>query len=266
VHLALVTIIMAALYLHMSSRVITEPPTVYLLAAICLQGFIGLIRFIYILYRNVRHRKTLNRAFIQPVSYRLPNGSSSIPVSDIVHMHVKLSRPWKPRAGQWFYICIPGVSHMAFIQSHPLYVSWWYHVDNPDHVKHKDKKDRICDYNCPGDDYVVFLVQKQRGFSRNLFLHTGNSFDDSSTMRAIIEGPYGNELRLDSYGTVILFATGIGIAGQLPYIAQLLKGYRECKVKTRKIEVFWEVESECESSYVYTCANQFDRSYRMGCR
>jgi len=46
-----------------------------------------------------------------------------------------------------------------------------------------------------------------------------------------------------------LFATGIRIAGQLPYVAQLLQGYLEGKVKTRRIALFWEVESERKSSY-----------------
>ena len=57
-------------------------------------------------------------------------------------------------------------------------------------------------------------------------------------MRAIINGPYGKELSLGSYSTVLLFATGIRIAGQLPYVAQLLDGYHNCEVKTRRIALF----------------------------
>jgi hypothetical protein len=37
-------------------------------------------------------------------------------------------------------------------------------------------------------------------------------------MRAVIEGLYRNELNLELYGTVLLFAIGIGIAGQLLYV------------------------------------------------
>jgi len=37
-------------------------------------------------------------------------------------------------------------------------------------------------------------------------------------MRAVIKGLYRNELNLELYRTVLLFAIGIGIAGQLPYI------------------------------------------------
>ncbi|SLM37408.1 HTH CenpB-type DNA-binding domain [Lasallia pustulata] len=124
-----------------------------------------------------------------------------------------------------------GVSYTLFAQLHPFYVSWWYRDDD-------------------GNDCVVFIIQRQRGFTKNLLLHTGDDFGDDSEMRAVIEGPYGTELKLDSYGTVLLFATGIGIAGQLPYVEKLLEGYHNCEVKTRRIALFWEVESELQTAWV----------------
>jgi NAD(P)H-flavin reductase len=57
-------------------------------------------------------------------------------------------------------------------------------------------------------------------------------------MRVVIKGPYRKELDFKSYGTVLLFTIGIGIAGQLLYITQLLKGYYNCEVKTQKITLF----------------------------
>jgi hypothetical protein len=63
-------------------------------------------------------------------------------------------------------------------------------------------------------------------------------------IRAIIEGLYSRELDLELYKTVLLFATGIRIAGQLPYIIQLLEGFYNCKVKTENIALFWELDSE----------------------
>ena len=69
-------------------------------------------------------------------------------------------------------------------------------------------------------------------------------------MGAVIEGPYGKELDLELYGTVLLFAIGIGIAGQLPYVIQLLEGYYNCEVKTWRIALFWELDSERKLSYI----------------
>ncbi|KAH7111757.1 hypothetical protein B0J11DRAFT_542940 [Dendryphion nanum] len=130
-----------------------------------------------------------------------------------------------------FVLCTPGVSFTSFAQLHPFYISW-----------------RYCDDE--GNNYVVFIVQRQRGFTKNLLFHTGNGFDGGSEMSAVIEGPYGKELKLDSYGTVLLFATGIGIAGQLPYVEKLLEGYRNCEVKTRRIALFWEMGSELQTAWV----------------
>jgi NAD(P)H-flavin reductase len=63
-------------------------------------------------------------------------------------------------------------------------------------------------------------------------------------LRAIVKGPYGKEIHLDEYGTVLLFVTGISIAGQLPYVKQLLKNFHNYDVKARRIVLFWQVDSE----------------------
>jgi predicted ferric reductase len=254
-HLILAVLIITAAYLHIPSKKLLASPTVYLFVVVCLQILVALVRSGQFLYRNVRYKKPLNRASVQTIMYRR-GGRRPIPLSDAVHVHIRLTRPWKPQAGQYVYLSIPGVSYTSFAQSHPFYVSWWYDDTNGTNI--------------------VLIVQKQKGFTKDLFLHAdkylNNDYEmrssisgeferrsdieddseleaiigDKFKMRAIVDGPYGKELKLDSYGTVILFATGIGIAGQLPYITQLLEGYRNCEVKTRRIALFWEMESECK--------------------
>ncbi|KAG4410826.1 hypothetical protein IFR04_016035 [Cadophora malorum] len=102
-------------------------------------------------------------------------------------------------------------------------VAWWYPYD-------KDQ------------DIVVFIIQRQKGFTRSL--PTSSNSSQSTELRAIIEGPYGKEIHLDEYGTVLLFATGIGIAGQLPYVRQLLENFHNYDAKARRIVLFWQVDSE----------------------
>ncbi|KAI1382492.1 uncharacterized protein F4822DRAFT_435527 [Hypoxylon trugodes] len=200
-----------------------------------------MLRCSHVLYQNVRYRRPLGRASIRTIKFwRPPTRSRSddaaslcetdLPVPDVVHVHVRLPRKWKPRAGQYIYLSVPGASRTSFAQLHPFYVAW----------RHRDR----------GNDYAVLIVQKQRGFSRRLFSRRGNDVDCASDMMALVEGPYGKELRLDLYGTVLLFATGIGIAGQLPYVEHLLTGYQNCEVKTRRIALFWEVESEIQTAWV----------------
>jgi predicted ferric reductase len=225
-HLILAAVLIAAIYLHSASKNLWKAPIVYLFAAICLQVAIGALRFGWTLYRNIKHRKPLNRATVQTITYKTKNRDT--PVSDAVHVHVRVSRTWRPRAGQYVYLSIPGVSHTSFVQSHPFFVSWWY----------RDAE----------GDVIVFIVQKRKGFTQDLFRHTTNDVDQRNEMRAIIEGPYGKELDLKSYGTILLFATGIGIAGQLPYITRLLEEYHNSREKNRRIAVFWELDSESKSS------------------
>jgi hypothetical protein len=87
----------------------------------------------------------------------------------------------------------------------------------------------------------VLIIRRQRGFSRGLGKHTNGNLvvakeDDSylilasnatehrTSYIAYIERPYGQELELDAYRTVLLIATGSGIARVFPFIRQLLEG------------------------------------------
>lgn len=162
-------------------------------------------------------------------------------------VHIKVVRPWKFNVGQFVYLSIPGVSLSAPFQSHPFALSWWYKTES-------------------GDDIAVFLVQPKQGFTKRLGYLTPqpskgwkaqatsreglrlDSFDTSGSKKwkTIIEGPYGNDLNLRTYDTVLLFATGIGIAAQLPYVRQLLAEHYAWIAKTRRIALFWEMSSECK--------------------
>jgi predicted ferric reductase len=176
------------------------------------------------MYRNVKVKKPLTRASIRSITFRRPR--SDIPVFSAVLAYVRVPRSWQSRAGQYVYLCIPGTGITAFTQLHPFYVAWYHHDSD--------------------GDYLVLIIHIQNGFSKTLLSYaSSDGMDNWSTMRAFIEGPYGKELHLDTYGTVLLFATGIGIAGQLPYITQLLEGYDRSDVKARRIALFWELEDEC---------------------
>lgn len=227
-HLVLAAMLIAVIYLHSPSKKLLASPTVYLLAAICVHIFTASLRLWQILYRNVRHRAPLSRVTVQTITYK--TSLRDTPLSDAVHVHIRPSKPWKPQAGQYVYLCIPGASHTSFVQSHPFFVAWWY----------RDAE----------GDVIVLIVEKRKGFTRDLFHHASNDVDLRSGMRAIVEGPYGKELDLESYDTVLLFATGMGIAGQLPYVTQLLERYQSSGVTNRRIALFWELDSEIHAAWV----------------
>jgi hypothetical protein len=43
-----------------------------------------------------------------------------------------------------------------------------------------------------------------------------------------------------------MFAPGIGIAGHMPYIKELVNGYNGCEVMTRRVLLIWQISKECE--------------------
>lgn len=209
IHRVLAVIVVTATWIHVPGKPF-RIPTIYLLVACCLWASLQLLRTCQILYRNLRNWESSCTVSIE-----------SLP--DAYQVHAKISRPWKYRAGQYVYLCVPRASYSAFLQSHPYMVAWWYPYD-------KDQ------------DIVVFIIQRQKGFTRSL--PTSSNSSQSTELRAIIEGPYGKEIHLDEYGTVLLFATGIGIAGQLPYVRQLLENFHNYDAKARRIVLFWQVDSE----------------------
>src|SRR6266480_7083902 len=205
-HFILAYVALVAIWLHVPSGSVTTTPRLYLLIAACLNATVSALRFGRMIYRNVTHKTLLNEAVIESHA-------------DAVIIRIKVSRPWKYQAGQYIWLCMPEASLTSFFQLHPFMISGWYHEENDKEV-----------------DEVLLLVQERRGFTADL-RHIKNC-----KRKAIIDGPYGNGLHLESYDTVLLFATGIGIAAQLPYVKQLLDGHQ--KVKTPRIALFWEIESE----------------------
>ena len=59
----------------------------------------------------------------------------------------------------------------------------------------------------------------------------------------MIEGPYGQCDDLGSFGTVIMIATGLGIAAQIPYIRHLLEAHQNREVRAQKIALYWQMRS-----------------------
>ncbi|KIM93505.1 hypothetical protein OIDMADRAFT_61439 [Oidiodendron maius Zn] len=226
-HQVFVVALVVGVWLHSPGNQF-QIPILYLLIASCLWVALRLLRLLTILTRNYIGKHAC-RAKIWTLS-------------DAFQVHVTVTRPWKYHAGQYIYLRLRRAGYGARLQSHPYFLSWWY-VDSQ------------------GRDVVVLIVGRQRGFSRGLDNHSNGGLvvgkekdgrlvlasdaaEHGVTYKAHIEGPYGQALELDAYGTVILIATGSGIAGIFPFIKQLLAGYHRWDAKVRRLMLFWEVERE----------------------
>jgi predicted ferric reductase len=141
-----------------------------------------------------------------------------IETPDAVQINVTVPRAWKVRAGQYVYLWFPTAGFWSPFQSHPFMVTWWEEV--------------------PAGLLVWFLVESREGFTRKLLRYT------SFNLMTFLGGPYGHCYDFGSYGTVLMFASGIGIAGHMPYLKTLVERYKRREVSTRRIMLIWQLDKE----------------------
>jgi predicted ferric reductase len=191
---------------------VSSPPRLYLLLSSVIFICIKLSRLSNIIYLNV----SLGHRSIATVKHH----------NDCVQISVELARHLDFRPGQYIYLSLWNLSGGSAFEYHPFQICWVY-------TNHKKRQ------------VLELLVQARRGFTRRLLNEKRGGY------LAFVEGPYGQHLSLDRYGTVLLFATDLGIAGQLPFIRELLKLYKERKARTQRIALFWELDIEGDE-----CSNE----------
>ena len=58
----------------------------------------------------------------------------------------------------------------------------------------------------------------------------------------VLDGPYGQCLKLDEYGALLFFALGNGIFSILPLVKGLTEGRKHCTVKVGRMNLVWETD------------------------
>jgi predicted ferric reductase len=211
-HYALALIATFALWRHLAIR--KAFTHIYLVIAAAILVGTTLLRWISNIIRNLVYGKRLARAYI------------SHAIGNAIEVHITLPRPWKARAGQYIYLCLPGVGH-SFFQSHPFMVTWWFS-------------------DITGNaSQIVLLIEPKSGFTAEL-----QRFQKSEPLLAWIDGPYGQQKGISDYGSVVMFATGIGIAAHMPYLKELIHGRQECRARTGRISLVWQLDKESDEDWV----------------
>jgi len=88
---------------------------------------------------------------------------------------------------------------------------------------------------------VSLIMRVRTGMTRKLYDKASASKTGSITTWGAIEGPYGGHESLASYGTVILFAGGVGITHCVGYLHHLILQYQAGTSSTRKLLLVWSV-------------------------
>jgi predicted ferric reductase len=141
--------------------------------------------------------------------------------NDTVRVRITVSRPVEIKAGQYINLWIPSVS-WYILQSHPFVVTNWA----------EGKQDTL-----------ELFIQPRRGLTRRLFSHGTLDTRDAIPRRAFFSGPHGTSIPVVEYETILMVATGFGIAAQLPYLRKLIHGYQTCKTRTRRVHLVWQLQS-----------------------
>lgn len=141
------------------------------------------------------------------------------------------SRPWKVRAGQYIYLRIPAVRHLSFVESHPFNIMWW----------EENKTNGTA-------DSITILAKVESGFTRRL------ESCPYSSLRVLLDGPYGKPRDTDHYHSFILVATDIGITAQLPYLKELITRQRH-GYRVKRVCLIWQVDQKAHDEWVCSYMN-----------
>lgn len=90
---------------------------------------------------------------------------------------------------------------------------------------------------------VSLIIRRRAGFTDRLHRKALDTLNHRTTLPALIEGPYGGTQRLHSYGTVMLFAAGVGITHQVPFARDLVAGHASGTVAARRVLLVWIIRA-----------------------
>jgi predicted ferric reductase len=213
-HLLLSVVVLIAIWRHISSK---KPAELFLRIGIYVWTIATTAQWILFAKRNF----AFGRPFATAVAKRLNRDSnqSLVDQSNALQVDITVPRPWPVEAGQFVFLSIPKLGIFTGLRGHPFMICWW----------ERDWKGLT----------ISLLVKSRAGFTAELDRHANKK------LLAFIDGPYGVRHDFGKYGTVIMFATGIGIAGHIPYIKDLISGYNNCTVKTHRIRLIWEIKEQC---------------------
>lgn len=234
-HIALVILSFVALWMHLSGMF----QKTLLFAAIATWILDRGLRLVNLIYRNVGHGGT--KATIEA----LPG--------DALRVSFNIARPWNVQPGQHIYVTIPSIGLWT---SHPFSIAWNETTAPFSRTLDMSEKPGAIvttyqDLYYTESTTISAIIRRRTGFTDTLYTRAekaGSFANDNASsqklcLRAFIEGPYGTPRPMSSYGTVLLFAAGVGITHQIPYVRDLVSGFAAGTVAVRRLTLVWIVQS-----------------------
>jgi predicted ferric reductase len=268
IHQLLVAATVFGLVLHCELQSLPQKPFLYALISLwCLERCIRLCRIVYRRGTKVRVEA-------------LEGGACR------VTFNIRGSWPRSP--GRHVYAYIPSVS---LWMSHPFSVAW---VDEglaayscPPNLNGVTLKDleSLSPTSSTGSDAdlttlpprtilprskdartdISCIVASRTGMTASLYRRAQKSPTKVITLRAFVEGPYGGTENMRSYGTVLLFAGGVGITHQISILKDLVCSFADGTGSTRKTVLIWSVHALEQLSWIRAWIDDLSRMPRRGC-
>ncbi|CZR52238.1 related to metalloreductase [Phialocephala subalpina] len=88
---------------------------------------------------------------------------------------------------------------------------------------------------------ISCIIASRTGMTAALYRKARQSPTGSLSLSAFVEGPYGSSENMKYYGTVVLFAGGVGITHQLSILYDLVSAFADGTCATRKAVLIWSV-------------------------
>lgn len=220
-HILLVIMLIVGIWYHLTLFDIPQINLLY--APIGLWACERLLRVLRVMYRNVGKGGT------KTLVESLPGNA--------VRVTMDLARPWSFKPGQHAYLYFPAIE---FWSSHPFSVAWSEGVDDT-------SMDRLAtnrqDVLAMQKSQISFIIRGRTGMSGKLCKKAENAPGGRFQTKCFAEGPYGGMHMMHSYGTVLLFAGGVGITHQVPHVRDLVAGHAAGTIALRKLVLVWVIKS-----------------------
>ncbi|KAL1302692.1 hypothetical protein AAFC00_003054 [Neodothiora populina] len=245
VHRLLALFGMIGVYVHLDKANLPQLPYVKLTFGLWIAEWF--LRFVRLSYYNMSLKTGMTRVVVEA----LP--------AEACRVTFELARPWKFTPGAHVHAYLPSIGLWS---SHPFSVAWAetrprsaaldIEMEKLSSFKHqsvvgqskggnvttlaRDSEERNSSVTS-----VSLIMRARAGMTRKLLDKASAAPNGQIVMYGAIEGPYGGHESLSSFGTVILFAGGVGITHCVGYVYDLLKQYNEGTCSTRKILLVWSV-------------------------
>jgi NAD(P)H-flavin reductase len=156
--------------------------------------------------------------------FRLARGDFNFEkMEGVVKATLSPEHPFGLKAGQYINMWLLSASFWSFMQSHPFVVTSW--------------SER------PQQQFDLF-IQPRRGLTRKL------SLSPPKNALVIFSGPHGMSAPVDEYENVVMVASDWGIAAHLPYLKQLVNGYKKRQVRAHRVLLVWQITNYSKIYYI----------------